>query len=68
MRSFDAMRRELLRASGIGAAAGVPAFSLAAAAQQEGVSASSGVFDVRKFKAAGDGKALDTQAVDRSCD
>jgi polygalacturonase len=71
MTSFDAMRRDFLRMGGIGAAvAGVPAFSLAAAAQEASVASSSvtGIFDVRRFGATGDGKALDTQAVNRAID
>lgn len=71
MTSFDAMRRDFLRMGGIGAAvAGVPAFSLAAAAQEASVASSSvtGIFDVRRFGATGDGKTLDTQAVNRAID
>src|SRR5580658_5425045 len=69
MTSFDAMRRDFLRMGGIGAAvAGVPAFSLAAAAQEASVASASvtGIFDVRKFGATGDGKTLDTPAVNRA--
>src|SRR5580692_10268075 len=71
MTSFDAMRRDFLRMGSIGAAvAGVPAFSLAAAAQEASVASSSvtGIFDVRRFGATGDGKTLDTQAVNRAID
>jgi polygalacturonase len=69
MKSFDAMRRDVLRMGGIGAAvAGIPAFSLAAAAQEASVASASllGVYDVRRFGATGDGKTLDTQAVNRA--
>jgi polygalacturonase len=70
MKSFDAMRRDFLRTGGIGmAAAGFPMVSLAAGAQ-EGTNASAGApqgtFDVRKHGATGDGKTLDTQAVNRA--
>ncbi len=70
MKSFDAMRRDFLRTGGIGmAAAGFPLVSLAASAQ-EGTNANAGapqgIFDVRKFGATGDGKTLDTQAVNRA--
>jgi len=70
MKSFDAMRRDFLRTGGIGmAAAGFPLVSLAASAQ-EGTNANAGapqgVFDVRKHGATGDGKTLDTQAVNRA--
>ena len=68
MKSFDAMRRDFLRNGGIGVAlAGFPAVSLAAAAQ-DGVSGSAvlGIFDVRKYGATGDGKTVDTPAVNRA--
>ena len=70
MKSFDAMRRDFLRTGGIGmAAAGFPLVSLAASGQ-EGTNPNAGValgvFDVRKFGATGDGKTLDTQAVNRA--
>jgi polygalacturonase len=70
MRSFDAMRRDFLRTGSFGlAAAGFPAVSLAADAR-EGAhdSGASGIFDVRKYGATGDGKTLDTPAVNRAID
>jgi polygalacturonase len=70
MKSFDAMRRDFLRTGGIGmAAAGFPLVSLAAGAQEgtnASAGASQGIFDVRKHGATGDGKTLDTQAVNRA--
>jgi polygalacturonase len=64
------MRRDFLRTGGIGmAAAAIPAVSFAASAQDAGVGKpepSQGVFDVRKFGAIGDGKTLDTVAVNRA--
>jgi polygalacturonase len=66
MKAFDRMRRDFLRNGGIGmAVAGFPAGSLVAAAQESSsaASASLGVFDVRKYGATGDGKTLDTSAV-----
>ena len=70
MKAFDRMRRDFLRNSGIGmAVAGFPAVSLAAAAQESSsaqASTSLGVFDVRKYGATGDGKTLDTSAVNHA--
>jgi polygalacturonase len=70
MKSFDAMRRDFLRTGGIGmAAAGFPLVSLAASAQESATAsagAAQGIFDVRKFGATGDGKTLDTPAVNRA--
>ena len=68
MKSFDAMRRDFLRTGGIVAAvAGLPTLSLAAAAQEGAASpAAQGIFDVRKYGAIGDGKTIDTPAVNRA--
>ena len=72
MKSFNSMRRDFLRAGSFGmAAAAIPAVSLAAAVQDGGAAtaaaqASQGIFDVRKYGAAGDGKTLDTEAVNRA--
>jgi polygalacturonase len=69
MKSFDAMRRDFLRTGGIGAAvASFPALSFAAAAHEETAAAAQGLFDVRKYGAAGDGKTLDTSAINRAID
>ena len=70
MKDFSSMRRDLLRTGGIGvAAAAIPAVSFATAAQ-EGSGAHTvqtlAIFDVRKYGAAGDGKTLDTAAVNRA--
>ncbi|MGA3071397.1 MAG: glycosyl hydrolase family 28-related protein, partial [Terracidiphilus sp.] len=72
MKSFDSMRRDFLRTGSFGmAAAAIPAVSLAAAVQDGATAtaaaqASQGIFDVRKYGAAGDGKTLDTGAVNRA--
>jgi polygalacturonase len=72
MKSFDSMRRDFLRKGGIGmAAAGFPLVSVAAGAQDAAnanAGASQGIFDVRKYGATGDGKTLDTPAVNRTID
>ncbi len=70
MKNFSSMRRDFLRTGGIGvAAAAIPAVSFAAAAQ-EGTGAAAAqtqaIFDVRKYGATGDGKTLDTAAVNRA--
>ncbi len=69
MKTFDAMRREFLRAGGFGAAAAaVPSLSFAAerAGDQEPPSSAPGIFNVRKYGATGDGKTLDTDAINRA--
>ncbi|HTB97860.1 MAG TPA: glycoside hydrolase family 28 protein [Terracidiphilus sp.] len=69
MNAFDPMRRDFLRTGGLGMAiAGVPVFSYAASGQASGSEAGPalGVFDVRKFGATGDGKTLDTDAINRA--
>ena len=66
MNTFDVVRRNLLRSGAIGAAAaGLPALSLASPPPLEAASGQ-GIFDVRKYGATGDGKAVDTPAVDRA--
>jgi len=68
MTSFNWLRRDLLRAGGMGVAgAAIPAVSLSASAQTDSASSpAQGLFDVRKHGAAGDGKAVDTPAVNRA--
>jgi polygalacturonase len=72
VKDFNSMRRSFLRTGGFGAAAAaLPAASLAAAAQAEpalAAAASQGIFDVRKYGAAGNGKTLDSEAVNRAID
>ncbi len=62
------MRRDFLRSGGFGmAAVAVPGISIAASAQSGSeIQAAAGIFDIRKFGAAGDGKTLDTDAVNRA--
>jgi polygalacturonase len=66
MNLFSPFRRDFLRTGSLGmAAVAIPSVSFAAG--QEKPSASlSGVFDVRTFGAMGDGKTLDTDAVNRA--
>ena len=69
MERFSALRRDFLRTGGMGvAAAAIPMASLAASAQEgAGIApGSAGIFDVRKYGAKGDGKTLDTDAVNRT--
>jgi len=66
MNTFNSMRRDILRAGSLGmAGAAIPAVSFAASAEKSAAS-SSGIFDVRKFGATGDGKTLDTAAVNHA--
>jgi len=69
MERFNPLRRDFLRTGGMGvAAAAMPTASLAASAQEVQAVAprAPGVFDVRKYGAKGDGKTLDTDAVNRT--
>jgi polygalacturonase len=72
MKTFSSMRRDILRTGSIGmAAAAIPAVSFAAAAREREkataeTKASQGLFDVRKYGATGDGKTLDTAAVNHA--
>ena len=69
MTTFDSLRRDLLRAGGFGlAGAALPAVSLAASKKKGAPAAAAGIFNVREFGAAGDGKTLDTDAVNRAID
>jgi polygalacturonase len=65
MDSFNSVRRDLLKFGGIGLAAAattLPAY----AATKSSRHADSGVFDVRTFGATGDGKTVDTAAINRT--
>ena len=70
MNDFRAMRRELLRTGGVGAATIVmPMASFAALGQDRSAAAggaSQVIFDVRKYGAIGDGKTLDTVSVNNA--
>ena len=66
MNTFNSLRRNFLRTGGLGvAAAAIPAVSFAASKQKAGAS-STGIFDVRSFGATGDGKTVDTPAINRA--
>jgi polygalacturonase len=66
MTIFDAMRRDFLRTGGLGmAAAGLPVVSFAARERTDGATVE-GIFDVRKYGATGDGKTVDTPAVNHA--
>ena len=71
MKNIDSMRRELLRTGGFGVAAtAIPSIAFAASQGGDGVPAASAqaIFDVRKYGATGDGKTLDTDAINRTID
>jgi polygalacturonase len=66
MHNFNSMRRDFLRFGGYGmVAAAIPALD---AVSQPAAVESPGIFDVRKYGAAGDGKTVDTAAVNRAID
>jgi polygalacturonase len=67
MNPFHAMRRDFLRVGSLGVAgAALPAFASAKADRPDTVSPVPGVFNVRNYGARGDGKTLDTAAVNRA--
>ena len=69
MTSFNSLRRDFLRTGGIGmAAAAIPAVSFAATVEngKSDVHPVTHLFDVRTYGATGDGKTLDTDAVNRA--
>ncbi|HVU48226.1 MAG TPA: glycoside hydrolase family 28 protein [Terracidiphilus sp.] len=68
MANFTLPRRDLLRIGSYGVAgAALPAASIAAVAQKTTTASGvMGIFDVRKFGATGDGKTVDTPAVNRA--
>ncbi len=62
MTIFNSLRRDLLRTGSLGAASA----ALALPAQAQAAAASGALFNVRQYGAAGDGKTLDTPAVNRA--
>ena len=70
MERFNALRRDFIRTGGMGVVAAAMPIASSAALAQQGASiapeASLGIFDVRKYGAKGDGKTLDTDAINRS--
>lgn len=71
MKNFDSLRRDLLRTGGFGATlTAIPSIAFAASQAGEGASTASPqtILDVRKYGATGDGKTLDTDAINRAID
>ena len=68
MQAFNSMRRDFLRTGSLGAAAvAMPTVSFGGSAERGAeVQTAAGIFDVRRFGATGDGKTLDTDAVNRA--
>ena len=71
MNPFNSVRRDLLRVGSLGmASAALPALASAAGANKSSAAkpnaSSSAIFDVRQYGATGDGKTLDTDAVNRA--
>jgi polygalacturonase len=68
MDSFNSARRELLRLGSMGlaaAATSVPA-AYAASTKSSGTAAAQSVFDIRTYGAIGDGKAIDSPAINKA--
>ena len=71
MKSFSSMRRDFLRTGSLGTiGVALPIASFAATNEQESMNPASanGIFNVRAFGATGDGKTLDTAAINRAID
>jgi polygalacturonase len=68
MDSFNSARRELLRFGGMGFAAAAATVIPAAyaAPKSSGPTATMGIFDIRTYGAVGDGKAVDTPAINKA--
>lgn len=69
MKSFDSLRRDFLRTGALGVAGGaIPslAFGATTSTGPESGAGVRGIFDVRAYGATGDGKTLDTDAVNRA--
>src|ERR1700734_4162924 len=67
MDSFNSARRELLRFGGFGfAAAAVTAIPAYAAPKPTAPAAGLGIFDIRTYGAKGDGKSVDTPAINKA--
>lgn len=65
MDSFSSARRDLLKFGGMGLAAAAATLPAYAATKLSG-HANSGIFDVRTYGATGDGKTVDTPAINRA--
>ncbi|MGA7352002.1 MAG: right-handed parallel beta-helix repeat-containing protein, partial [Acidobacteriaceae bacterium] len=70
MNSFQSNRRELLRVGtlGLGAVVGSIVPDVHAASHAPSPAAGPGIFDVRTYGAVGDGKAVDTAAINKAID
>src|SRR5277367_1078544 len=67
MDSFNSARRDLLRLGGMGLAAAATTVPAAFAATHPSAStATLGIFDIRTYGAVGDGKAVDTPAINKA--
>ena len=67
MDTFNSLRRDFLRTGGLGAAAAaLPAVSFAASKERSAIVQSDVIFNIRNFGATGDGKTVDTPAVNRA--
>ncbi|MGA3034558.1 MAG: glycoside hydrolase family 28 protein [Terracidiphilus sp.] len=68
MKNIDLLRRDFLRFGSLGAAGAALPSSALGAAHEAALAGGGGVFDVRQYGAIGDGKTLDTDAVNRAID
>jgi polygalacturonase len=67
MESFSSARREMLKFGGIGLATSIATLpTFAAEKKSPGVSSTPHLFDIRSYGAVGDGKTVDTPAINRA--
>jgi polygalacturonase len=67
MESFSSVRREMLKFGGIGLATSIATLpTFAAEKKSPGVSSTPHLFDIRSYGAVGDGKTVDTPAINRA--
>src|ERR1051325_5031495 len=65
---MDKVRREFLKCAGVGIAAAATRAPFSTRPGSAPVEGNTGSFDVRSFNATGDGKTIDTAAVNRAID
>jgi len=66
MESFSSSRREILKLGGIGLATSAVTLPSFAAGRSPGVSSAPHLFDIRTYGAVGDGKTVDTPAINKA--
>jgi polygalacturonase len=66
MKPFNSARREMLKFGGIGLATSITVLPAFAAGEPSSVSSTPNLFDIRTYGAVGDGKTVDTPAINKA--